>query len=299
MFNNWTENSDVVLKLTASAGRSDLGTLRLRWNWCDCFQRWAAPEHWDPWNCLLPTDSSDSSSHHCHTNTSVNTSRSFITSTPSDRKWCHSQLGQLLAELPRVGFNATDAVVWEMQLLKRTKTVEPSFIDLRQVIILQLPAHTTQHTSRTHLFSFTDLVLIVEFYSQNFHVTETPESSVHESSDAVLLDLQREQTVKPLKRQTFHAPHTVPAQLSEDGSQWQRLITLMCPQIRRLRWWDDVWTYRCWRWGSWKILAGMEFRRFLLSCNTSSDPDTLLKQPCSRREIRLLLRNLHTHTQLN
>lgn len=45
LFNNWTENSEVIVKLTASADWWDLWTLHLRWNWCDCHQRWAAPEH--------------------------------------------------------------------------------------------------------------------------------------------------------------------------------------------------------------------------------------------------------------
>lgn len=53
--------------------------------------------------------------------------------------------------------------------------------------------------------------------------------------------------------------------------------------------------YRCWRLGSWKILAGMEDRRLRFSRRTCRLLDRLVKQPVSSAEIRLLLRNLRVN----
>lgn len=51
-------------------------------------------------------------------------------------------------------------------------------------------------------------------------------------------------------------------------------------------------TYRCWRLGSWKILAGMVDRRLRFSRRSCRLFDRLVKQPVSSDEIRLLFRNL-------
>lgn len=47
-------------------------------------------------------------------------------------------------------------------------------------------------------------------------------------------------------------------------------------------------TYRCWRLGSWKILAGMVERRLRFSLRICRVLDRLTKQPVSRVEMRLL-----------
>lgn len=51
-------------------------------------------------------------------------------------------------------------------------------------------------------------------------------------------------------------------------------------------------THRCWRLGSWKILAGMADRRLRLRRRTCRLLDRLVKQPVSSEEMRLLFRKL-------
>lgn len=51
-------------------------------------------------------------------------------------------------------------------------------------------------------------------------------------------------------------------------------------------------THRCWRLGSWKILAGMADRRLRFRRRTCRLLDRLEKQPVSSQETRLLFRNL-------
>lgn len=55
-------------------------------------------------------------------------------------------------------------------------------------------------------------------------------------------------------------------------------------------------THRCWRWGSWKILAGMVDRRLRFRRRTCRLLDRLVKQPVSSEEMRLLFRNLECKT---
>lgn len=58
--------------------------------------------------------------------------------------------------------------------------------------------------------------------SQDFHVAEAPEGSVHQAAEAVPLHLQGAQGVQAVERQALHPADAVPAQLpgtSEENVQ--------------------------------------------------------------------------------
>lgn len=48
----------------------------------------------------------------------------------------HSQLRQLLAELPGIRLDPADCVVAEVELLQRQQAVQPALIHLRQVVVV-------------------------------------------------------------------------------------------------------------------------------------------------------------------
>lgn len=50
----------------------------------------------------------------------------------------HSQFLQLLAELPGVWSDDADGVLAEPQHTQHVQAIQPAFVDLRQVVVLQL-----------------------------------------------------------------------------------------------------------------------------------------------------------------
>lgn len=68
----------------------------------------------------------------------------------------HSQLAEFLAGLPGVRSDPADGVVLEVEVLQRHEAVEPALTDLRQVVVVQLPAVNTNSNAFTTFLSHLD-----------------------------------------------------------------------------------------------------------------------------------------------